>query len=77
VNLGIISAEEFIETEKGAYLVPDAKKKFLAQFERELIKPSASPKDRLCLLDWIYYQIVVFKKWVCEEGSLIFYRWER
>ena len=58
----------------GLYLKKDTVKKFIDQFEAEMEKKS--PKDTLSLKEDIYVQTIVVKKWVLENGSLSFYRWE-
>lgn len=74
INLKIVGRNDFLETERGAYLTSDAKRRFLHHFELELHKRSG--KENLSLLEWLYYQVIVFRKWARGEGSLTFYRWE-
>jgi group II intron reverse transcriptase/maturase/CRISPR-associated endonuclease Cas1 len=74
LNLKIITKNDFTETERGTYLTPEGKRKFLHHFEVDITRPSG--KEQMSLLDWLYYQVIVFKKWVRQQGSLTFYRWE-
>jgi CRISPR-associated protein Cas1 len=74
VNLRVIAPADFVETSRGAYLTREAKKRFLNHFERELARSAG--KDRLPLGEWIYYQVLIVKKWALEGTSLTFYRWQ-
>lgn len=73
-NLKVITPEDFSQTDHGAYLTHEAIKKFLNQFELEMEKPSG--KAGLSLKDFIYVQVIMFKKWVLDNGSLTFYLWD-
>ncbi|MDQ1273689.1 MAG: CRISP-associated protein Cas1 [Planctomycetota bacterium] len=74
INLKVVKRDDFVEAERGLYLKKDTVKKFIDQFEAEMEKKS--PKDTLSLKEDIYVQTIVVKKWVLENGSLSFYRWE-
>ena len=73
INLKIITASDFDITDHGAFLHPEARKKFIAQFEKEL--NTVSNKTGLTLREHIYAQVIILKKWAYEEGSLTFYKW--
>lgn len=74
INLRIIDIKDFKDTGRGSYLKPEAKKRFLHHFEREMEKTSG--QEKLPLRDQIHYQCLILKKWVVEECSLTFYRWK-
>jgi hypothetical protein len=74
INLEIIKADDFIESHRGFYLDKEGTNKFLNQFEREMnLKES---KGSLSLKDHIYIQVTIIKKWVLENKSLTFYKWD-
>jgi len=74
LNLKVISRDDFRETKDGAYLKREAVKKFIDQFEAEMVRKSE--KRELSLEERIYFQVLVIKKWVLEDASLTFYGWE-
>ena len=73
INLKIITAEDFNETDRGAYLTHEAKVKYLDKFEYEMERKGSG--ELLPLSDEIYTQIFLFKKWVIDETSPTFYNW--
>jgi group II intron reverse transcriptase/maturase/CRISPR-associated endonuclease Cas1 len=74
INLKIISAKDFVETDRGFFLTRDANKKFLEQFEMEMEKKGGV--DRLTLKESMYVQVQVVRRWVLENGTLSFYTWQ-
>ncbi|MBI5207316.1 MAG: CRISPR-associated endonuclease Cas1, partial [Candidatus Firestonebacteria bacterium] len=76
INLKIISKDDFDETEKGMYLKREKVRIFLNQFEREWDTKSDGRNKNLSLGDNIYVQITIMKKWILENASLSFYKWE-
>ena len=73
VNLKVIKKEDFVETARGMYLTREAAKRFIEKFEYEMEKKSGSGAHTLS--DSIYAQVHVIRKWVLEQGSLVFYNW--
>lgn len=73
VNLKIITQEDFVETEKGTYLKKEAVKRFISQFEKEMIQKSS---NTLSLKESIYLQVDIFKRWILEDAPLWFYSWQ-
>lgn len=74
INLKIIKKDDFIDTEKGCYLKNDAVKKFIKQFEAEMIIKGG--KNVLSMQEGIYAQTMQIKKWAVEDGSISFYEWK-
>lgn len=74
INLKIIKKDDFIDTENGCYLKNDAVKKFIKQFEAEMIMKDR--KNTLSMQEGIYAQTMQIKKWATEDGSLTFYEWK-
>jgi len=73
INLKIVQRTDFEITERGAFLHTEARKRFIAQFEKEL---NQQDKDSvLTLREHIYAQIIIVKNWACEQKSLTFYSW--
>lgn len=73
VNLKVIKKEDFVETARGMYLTHDAAKKFIEKFEYEMERKGGAGAHTLS--DSIYAQVHVIRKWVLEQGSLVFYNW--
>jgi len=73
VNLKVIRKEDFVETARGMYLTHDAAKKFIEKFEYEMERKGGGGEHTLS--DSIYAQVHVIRKWVLEQGSLVFYNW--
>jgi hypothetical protein len=73
LNLKSIREQDFLDTERGAYLSHEVKAKFLDQFEYEMERKGS--QELLPLSEEIYTQIYVFKKWVSDGSSPTFYTW--
>ncbi|MFZ1977086.1 MAG: CRISPR-associated endonuclease Cas1 [Bacteroidota bacterium] len=73
INLKVIAEQDFVETDRGAYLTHEAKVKFLDKFEYEMERKGS--EELLPLSDEIYTQIYLFKKWVFDGTSPTFYNW--
>ncbi len=73
VNLKMISADEFETTPKGLRLNRNGARKFILQYERELLKPFAN--QPLCLNDVMYAQCLNVKAYVLEQKSWICHAW--
>jgi CRISPR-associated endonuclease Cas1 len=73
VHLKMIAADDFEFPGKGAWLKPEARRKFTEQFEKELNR--IDPKTRLTLREHLYAQVVIVKNWVQGNGSLYYYQW--
>ena len=71
INLRIITSDDFEQSERGAFLTREAKKRFLEHYERELCRPAPQRP----LLEHLYHQVLVVKHWATEGSSLTFYRW--
>ena len=59
INLKVIAEQDFVETDRGAYLTHEAKVKFLDKFEYEMERKGS--EELLPLSDEIYTQIYLFK----------------
>ena len=75
INLKIIGKDDFTEEDHGFYLKKEVKKKFLDQFEAEMVRKTG--KNTLSLQESIYAQTMVIKNYILENKPLSFYRWER
>jgi CRISPR-associated protein Cas1 len=74
VNLKIIKKDDFINTEKGCYLKGDAVRKFIKQFEAEMVRKNM--RNTLSMKESIYAQVMRIKKWAVENSSITFYEWK-
>lgn len=74
INLKIVKPEDFVTTSRGLYLEWEVRKKFLKQFEAGL--EHTTGRNNLSFKEQIYLQIVIFRNWVRDEGSLTFMQWE-
>lgn len=73
IHLKIIQAGDFDHSSGSAYLLPDARRRFIAAFEKEL--NLVEKIDRLTLREQIYAQVIILKNWACDQKSLTFYQW--
>jgi len=74
VNLKIITKDDFVNTEKGCYLKNDAVRKFIKQFEAEMVRKNM--RNTLSMKEAIYVQVMQIKKWAVEDSSITFYEWK-
>jgi CRISP-associated protein Cas1 len=74
INLKVITDQDFTHSKHGYYLKRESAKKYLHHFEKEMNHTPSKPG--LSLLDQIYLQVDVFKKWAISNRSLSFFHWE-
>ncbi len=74
VNTQIIKPEDFMEVESRYYLTPEARKTFLANYERDFNR-NLLPLGR-SILDLINKQIKNIFLWVKTGSPIKFFRWE-
>jgi CRISPR-associated endonuclease Cas1/group II intron reverse transcriptase/maturase len=74
INLKIITKNDFKATDQGFYLLADARRTFLNQFEGEMERKNA--KNVLSLKESLYVQCYVLKSFLLEGKSLSFYEWQ-
>jgi len=74
LNLRIIKEDDFTDSEKGSYLIRDAAKTFIKNFEAELERRTR--RNMPSLKDQIYFQIIRIKQYMVKDEHLSFYRWK-
>jgi len=74
LNLRIIKEDDFTDSEKGSYLIRDAAKTFIKNFEAELERRTR--RNMPSLKDQIYFQIIRIKQYMVNDEHLSFYRWK-
>jgi group II intron reverse transcriptase/maturase/CRISPR-associated endonuclease Cas1 len=73
VNLKSITASDFEERENMLHISHEARKKFLAQFETELMRTNRN--NPISLRDSIYDQAAIIKRFMLDQSTLSFYEW--
>lgn len=75
LHLKLIQASDFMETKQGYRLQPDARRRFIFEFEKMLELHSSN--RALSLNDAMQAQIYILKKYLSGEDNLLsFYTWE-
>ncbi|MBL7915064.1 MAG: CRISPR-associated endonuclease Cas1 [Bacteroidia bacterium] len=74
INLKLITLADFTETTDGLFLIPEARKKFLLEFEAELNRKMNG--SELTWKEQIYWQALIVKRWAKDFHSLTFIQWK-
>jgi len=75
INQRLVKPEDFAETPKGLKLVGDASRRFVAAFEREMLRLPRS--GGMPLGESIHAQCMGVQRFLADGASLVVYRWTR
>lgn len=74
VNLGVVRAGDFVQSDRGWHLKREAVRRVILQFEAEMGRRAGG--DRLSLEEVLYRQVEAVRDWALGRSGLGFYGWE-